>query len=83
MLVARRNTALLAVVVTLFMAVFCGFGPTVSDATTGGYIFVFDMVRPSLPGRGNPTLNAFVQGPNVWATEAMCTGQQAVCESGC
>ncbi|KAJ3099222.1 hypothetical protein HDU97_003331 [Phlyctochytrium planicorne] len=43
MLVRRENAPLLAVVIGLFSAVFCGFGLTLDAATKGGYIFVFNL----------------------------------------
>ncbi|KAJ3413478.1 hypothetical protein HDV05_007923 [Chytridiales sp. JEL 0842] len=43
LLVRRENAPLLAVIVGLFSAVFCGYGPTLSSAKSGGYIFLFNI----------------------------------------
>ncbi|KAI8837552.1 P-loop containing nucleoside triphosphate hydrolase protein [Chytridium lagenaria] len=43
MIVRRENAALLAVIVGLFSAVFCGFGPSLSEATEKGYVFVYNL----------------------------------------
>jgi hypothetical protein len=40
MLVRRENASLLAVIVGLFSAVFCGYGPSITDAKDGGYFWV-------------------------------------------
>ncbi|KAJ3114226.1 hypothetical protein HDU96_002395 [Phlyctochytrium bullatum] len=43
MLVRRENAPLLAVIIGLFSAVFCGFGPTMTEATDGGYVFLYNI----------------------------------------
>ncbi|RKO84561.1 hypothetical protein BDK51DRAFT_32890 [Blyttiomyces helicus] len=42
-LVRKENAALLAVVVAMFAAVFCGYGPSVANASSGGYLFILQM----------------------------------------
>ncbi|RKO93382.1 hypothetical protein BDK51DRAFT_26400, partial [Blyttiomyces helicus] len=39
-LVRRENAALLAVVIGMFAAVFCGYGPTVAQAKSSGFFFI-------------------------------------------
>ncbi|ORY18078.1 hypothetical protein BCR33DRAFT_777678 [Rhizoclosmatium globosum] len=41
MIVRREDSALLAVVVCLFCAVFCGYGPTIKDSYSMGITFLF------------------------------------------
>ncbi|KAJ3380640.1 hypothetical protein HDU84_005666 [Entophlyctis sp. JEL0112] len=43
MISRRENAPLLAVTVGLIMQVLCGFGPSLKDATNGGYVFVLDV----------------------------------------
>ncbi|KAL2918456.1 hypothetical protein HK105_201857 [Polyrhizophydium stewartii] len=43
MLVRRENAGLLSVVVNLFAAVFCGYGPTLLDAKSWGIIFIWEL----------------------------------------
>ncbi|KAJ3191813.1 hypothetical protein HK101_007396 [Irineochytrium annulatum] len=43
MLVRRENASLLAIIIGLFSAVFCGFGLDLKAAATNGYIFIFDL----------------------------------------
>ncbi|KAJ3119093.1 hypothetical protein HDU96_000008 [Phlyctochytrium bullatum] len=43
MLVRRENAPLLAVIIGLFSAVFCGYGPSLTDATESGYVFVYNI----------------------------------------
>ncbi|KAJ3110662.1 hypothetical protein HDU96_006373 [Phlyctochytrium bullatum] len=43
MLVRRENAPLLAVIIGLFSAVFCGFGPTLTEATESGYVFAYNI----------------------------------------
>ncbi|KAJ3094464.1 hypothetical protein HDU97_008035 [Phlyctochytrium planicorne] len=43
MIVRRENASLLAVIIGLFSAVFCGFGLTLDAAQAGGYIFIFNI----------------------------------------
>ncbi|KAI9344655.1 P-loop containing nucleoside triphosphate hydrolase protein [Obelidium mucronatum] len=43
MIVRREDSALLAVVVCLFSAVFCGYGPTIKDSYSMGITFIFHM----------------------------------------
>jgi hypothetical protein len=40
-IVRKENSALLAVVFGMFMAVFNGYSPTVADAVRGGYSFLY------------------------------------------
>ncbi|RKO90120.1 P-loop containing nucleoside triphosphate hydrolase protein [Blyttiomyces helicus] len=42
-LVLRENAALLSVVIAMFAAVFCGYGPSITDAKNGGFLFVLQM----------------------------------------
>eukprot|EP00455_Lapot_gusevi_P045021 TRINITY_DN5716_c0_g1_i5.p1 TRINITY_DN5716_c0_g1~~TRINITY_DN5716_c0_g1_i5.p1 ORF type:complete len:859 (+),score=112.28 TRINITY_DN5716_c0_g1_i5:76-2652(+) len=42
MLVKRENAALLAVVITLFAGVFCGYGPSLKDSRQMGYDFLME-----------------------------------------
>ncbi|KAJ3194623.1 hypothetical protein HDU67_004660, partial [Dinochytrium kinnereticum] len=43
MVVRREKAPLIAVIVGLFMAVFCGFGLSLTSAAKGGYLFLFNM----------------------------------------
>ncbi|KAJ3023290.1 UNVERIFIED_CONTAM: hypothetical protein HDU68_008692 [Siphonaria sp. JEL0065] len=43
MMVRRENAPLLAVTTSLISGVLCGFGPTLGDATKGGYSFILDL----------------------------------------
>ncbi|KAJ3004034.1 UNVERIFIED_CONTAM: hypothetical protein HDU68_005369 [Siphonaria sp. JEL0065] len=43
MVVRRENAPLLAVTTALISGVLCGFGPTLGDATDGGYSFIMDI----------------------------------------
>ncbi|KAI8847582.1 hypothetical protein BC829DRAFT_490653 [Chytridium lagenaria] len=43
MLVRREKSALVAVIVGLFMAVFCGFGLDLETAAEGGYLWIFSL----------------------------------------
>ncbi|KAI8838034.1 P-loop containing nucleoside triphosphate hydrolase protein [Chytriomyces cf. hyalinus JEL632] len=41
--VRRENASLLAVVIALFAAIFCGYGPSLVQAKKSGYMFLFEM----------------------------------------
>ncbi|KAJ3119633.1 hypothetical protein HK100_000215 [Physocladia obscura] len=43
MMVRRENAPLLAVTIGLIWQVLCGFGPSLADATSDGYVFVMDI----------------------------------------
>ncbi|KAJ3413486.1 hypothetical protein HDV05_007931 [Chytridiales sp. JEL 0842] len=43
LLVRRENAPLLAVIVGLFMAVFCGYGPSLTDAANGKFLWVYEI----------------------------------------
>ncbi|KAJ3210108.1 hypothetical protein HDU67_005649, partial [Dinochytrium kinnereticum] len=43
MLVRRENASLLAVIIGLFSSVFCGFGPSLREATEKGYVFAYNV----------------------------------------
>ncbi|KAJ3158449.1 hypothetical protein HDU86_002918 [Geranomyces michiganensis] len=43
MLVRRENASLLAVVCALFAAIFCGYGPTLTNAKQWGLIFIWEL----------------------------------------
>ncbi|KAI8607512.1 P-loop containing nucleoside triphosphate hydrolase protein, partial [Chytriomyces sp. MP71] len=43
MVVKRENAPLLGVTIALIWEVLCGFGPSITDATDGGYIFLYDI----------------------------------------
>ncbi|ORY42611.1 hypothetical protein BCR33DRAFT_851653 [Rhizoclosmatium globosum] len=42
-IVRRENASLLAVVISLFAAIFCGYGPSLVQAKKSGYLFLFEM----------------------------------------
>ncbi|KAJ3069575.1 hypothetical protein HDU98_007367 [Podochytrium sp. JEL0797] len=41
--VRRENASLLAVVISLFASIFCGYGPSLAQATKSGYMFLFEL----------------------------------------
>ncbi|KAI8616142.1 hypothetical protein BC830DRAFT_223049 [Chytriomyces sp. MP71] len=41
--VRRENASLLSVVIALFAAIFCGYGPSLVQAKKSGYMFLFEM----------------------------------------
>ncbi|KAJ3347992.1 hypothetical protein HDU83_001647 [Entophlyctis luteolus] len=43
MVVRRENASLLAVVISLFASIFCGYGPSLNQAQKSGYLFIFEM----------------------------------------
>ncbi|KAJ3407929.1 hypothetical protein CcCBS67573_g00435 [Chytriomyces confervae] len=43
MLVRRENAPLIAVTIALISEVLCGFGPSLTDATKGGYVFLYNI----------------------------------------
>src|SRR5579871_721832 len=43
LLTRRENGALLASVVSLFVAVFCGYGPTLQQASNWGLLWLWDL----------------------------------------
>ncbi|KAJ3134674.1 hypothetical protein HK100_003437 [Physocladia obscura] len=43
MVVRRENASLLAVVISLFASIFCGYGPSLSQAKKSGYLFIFEL----------------------------------------
>ncbi|KAI9337955.1 hypothetical protein BDR26DRAFT_863348 [Obelidium mucronatum] len=43
MVVKRENASLLAVVISLFASIFCGYGPSLNQAKQSGYLFLFEL----------------------------------------
>ncbi|KAJ3020129.1 UNVERIFIED_CONTAM: hypothetical protein HDU68_010330 [Siphonaria sp. JEL0065] len=43
MIVKRDNASLLAAVISLFAAIFCGYGPNLAQAKKSGYLFLFEL----------------------------------------
>ncbi|KAI9337954.1 hypothetical protein BDR26DRAFT_1008338 [Obelidium mucronatum] len=43
MIVQRDNAALLAAVISFFASILCGYGPSLNQAKTSGYLFLFEL----------------------------------------
>ncbi|KAJ3347192.1 hypothetical protein HDU83_002312 [Entophlyctis luteolus] len=43
LIVRRENASILAVLVCLVFAVFCGYGPSLNDAKNNGYLFLYEL----------------------------------------